>query len=876
MVVGEPGIGKTSVCEQLAAHAVAQGGLALTGHCSEEGSLSLPYLPFIEVMRSYVLARDPEGLRAGLGSSAADLARIVPEVRDKLGALPEPPAGDPDELRWRLLQAVAAFFRNVSQVQPLLIVLEDLHWADRGSLDLLTHLARNLDGARLLIIGTYRDVEVDRQHPLSGALGELRRGVSFGRVLLRGLGTPEVQQMLQAITGQSVPGSLAETIHRQTEGNPLFVQEVVRYLVEEGMLGQAGQTGSGSVTMSIPEGLRDVIGRRLSRLSPTCNRVLAVAAVIGRDFGLATLLELAGLSEDDLVTALEEATRIGILEDRSRPGVILYRFAHAFFKQMLYEEMIAPRRLRLHQQVAQTLERQYGSRLDEHAAELAEHFAQSTDLADLRKAVRYGELAAAQAMAVYAYSEAVRHLEQAIAVQEVLDPDDTLKRCDLLLALGESLMPAGEPMRVFDRVAEDALALAEAVGDRVRAWSACRAAMLGVMRYGAMASLGGRLGQPWVHRADKYAPPETPERAFADAALAYVAHGESQYGDLRRSRERALRLSAKFPETDSRLLAAHLTALVGGKQDFQTARIEIARSVMPSLTGRENLRLVGSTLSACAFLLLSHGDRAAAEALWQRIADLRVQTQDPTFATACLRIEAVRAMIEGRLEEVPALTQQMIDHAVGSGSLPVGAEVLLRTASLYLGQVPEAIKVLSGLPSTSLQNTLGELIFDAGQGRFDKARAALAEAAATLAPQMECAPITVLAEFLHASLAVGDAGLVERTMPYVERLGTELTHGSSGIHSAMGRLLGAAAALLGEPDKARGYYHQAIEVCTKVRFRPELALTRLQLAELLLDHYPAERAEAIAHLDFAIAECRYMQMAPSLERALRRRELLGE
>src|SRR5439155_9125499 len=141
MVVGEPGIGKTSVCEQVATYVTLRGGKPLIGHCYEEGSLSLPYLPFVEAMRSYVLAREPEGLKADLGSGAADVARIVSEVRDRAGVELRP-AGDPEDDRWRLLQAVSGFLRAAATVQPLLIILEDLHWADRGTLDLLVHLSR--------------------------------------------------------------------------------------------------------------------------------------------------------------------------------------------------------------------------------------------------------------------------------------------------------------------------------------------------------------------------------------------------------------------------------------------------------------------------------------------------------------------------------------------------------------------------------------------------------------------------------------------------------------------------------------------------------------------------------------------------------------
>src|SRR5439155_11684211 len=165
--------------------------------------------------------------------------------------------------------------------------------------------------------------------------------------------------------------------------------------------GRWQRTGSTPLELQIPEGLRDVIGRRLSRLSPECNQLLTVAAVIGREFRLDTLQQVAEVSEDAVLGPLEEALRVGVLEDQSRPGQVRYRFAHAFFRQTLYEELITPRRLRLHQRVARTLEAQYGNRLEEHAAELAEHFSQSSDPAELAKAVRYARLAANRALAVY-------------------------------------------------------------------------------------------------------------------------------------------------------------------------------------------------------------------------------------------------------------------------------------------------------------------------------------------------------------------------------------------------------------------------------------------------------------------------------------------
>jgi len=554
MVVGEPGIGKTALCEQLATYAALRGGKALVGHCYEEGSLTLPYLPFVEAMRSYVLARDPDGLKTDLGSGAAEVARIVSEIRDRLPVELRPP-GDPEEERWRLLQAVSGFLRNASSVQPLLLVLEDLHDADRGTLDLLLHLSRNLEGARLLIAGTYRDVEVDRGHPLSGALADLRRNSNFLRVPLRGLTAEEVQRMMASVAQRDIPWAFAELLHRQTEGNPLFVQEMLRYLVEEGLVaehqGALRRVGDESLAGRIPEGLRDVIGKRLSRLSEKTNQVLGVASVIGREFRLDVLQSVAGLTDDEMDTALEQAQERAIVEQRSSVGILLFRFTHAFFRQTLYEEIFASRRLRLHQQVARALERVYGRRVEDHAAELAEHFAQSTDPADLEKALYYSELAARRSLQVFAYGDAVRQLDGALKLQEVLDPDNAVKRCDLLLAMAEALLPTEEPGRVTEVVAPEAFDLAERAGDDARAAGGAVLAVEALLRTGGPTA--ARTTRPeyqeWAGRADRHAPAGSISRVYADVYMGM--------GTIYRSREEGhgfLRRGAALAEelTDNR------------------------------------------------------------------------------------------------------------------------------------------------------------------------------------------------------------------------------------------------------------------------------------------------------------------------------------
>ena len=230
-------------------------------------------------MRSYVLSREPAALRADLGTGAADVARIVSEVRDRAGSRAARPTGDPEDDRWRLLQAVdRASCATPRRVQPLLLVLEDLHGADRGTLDLLLHLARNLEGARLLVVGTYRDVEVDRAHPLSGALAELRRAAPVRRAAAaRAEPWTRCTHDRAHSAARRCRRRWSRAVHRQTEGNPLFVQEVLRYLVEEGLVVREERplrrpSGDDALREQIPEGLRDVIGKRLSRLSAECNR----------------------------------------------------------------------------------------------------------------------------------------------------------------------------------------------------------------------------------------------------------------------------------------------------------------------------------------------------------------------------------------------------------------------------------------------------------------------------------------------------------------------------------------------------------------------------------------------------------------------------
>jgi len=861
-------------------------------------------------MRSYVLAREPEPLRRELGSGAGEVARIVSEVRDRLQIDPPGFAADPKEERYRLFHAVTSFLRNAAAVQPLAIVLEDLHDVDRGTLELLLHLSRNLAGARLLVIGTYRDVEVDRSHPLSGALAELRRGAGFTRVPLRGLTVDEVHRMYEAIRGNSVPWTQAELVHRQTEGNPLFVQEVLRYLVEEGLVVREGgryvRTDDRPDENLIPEGLRDVVGKRLSRLSERANQVLSLAAVMGRDFRLDVLQEVAGLPEEDLYQALEEASERAVVEQRQALGTVAFRFTHAFFRQTLYEEIFVPRRIRLHQQVGRALETVYGRRLEEHAAELAEHFVQSTEHEDLEKALRYCELAAQRASAVYAFGEATRHLEQALKVQEVLDADDKLKRCDLLTALAEALTPAGESARAIDPVAEEAFALAVAQGDKHRAARASLSTFDALMNLGGNGpqGWGGPLGERWATRIEESSEVGTRERVRADYVLARQAWATGDTAKAwemsRRAVERARDLGDPAVFAQSAEWALYGQAI---PPEGQAERLLLAEEVSAlDAVARGEAR--GHFFLGLSFAYLTSGNRERADECL-RLARQGLSTTGDGFSRInVLGIDALLATLAGRLEDAAGVGRPMeaIAERFGIGASGQPVSIFTRRPLLYLGRFQEALDAVPQSPnllaaggSWSAQRAL----FLAHMGKTEEATDLLGRLlnARDFGIGGDGTNFSVLCPMLEAAVLVRH---VEVATVLSGRLApiSHLLHTEAYMMNCVGRLTGAAALMLGRPEEARGYYDQALEVCTRARHRPEIALTRLEIAELLLEagamnRAPARprgtraglkptptgptgngRSAALQLLDFAIGEFRVMKMQPSLERALRHKELL--
>ncbi len=448
LVSGEPGIGKTRLVTEVVRIAHDRGAIVLWGRCDED--LGAPYAPYAEALRQYVAACPPDRVRAELGPLGGELVRIVPELTARVPGLAEPMRADADTERFRLFDSVADLLSEISASQPVVLVLDDVHWADKPSLVLLRHLLRSSTPMRLFVLATYRDTDLDRSHPLAEVLADLRRQPGVERLDLQGLDEGEITSLMSKTAGHDLdaPGlDLAHMLHTETEGNPFFVGEVLRHLAESGAIVQHdGRWTAGLQGVGIPEGIREVIGRRLSRLSDDVNRALAVAAVIGPTFDLATVEGAGGPTGDALFDALDEATQHSLIREvPGAPG--RYAFAHALMRSALYEELTTNRKVRMHWKVGEVLETRFASHLDAHLDELAYHFGEGALAGDPVKAVDYARRAGERAMADLAFEAAAAHFEGALGSLELVDDASAATRCDLMIERARALNLAGDGQR---------------------------------------------------------------------------------------------------------------------------------------------------------------------------------------------------------------------------------------------------------------------------------------------------------------------------------------------------------------------------------------------------------------------------------------------
>jgi len=412
LIAGEPGIGKTRLAEEFAVYASLRGACVLTGQCFEEASA--PYGPFVEALRQYARGIEDDALREQMGEGAPEIATLVADVRRRLPEVGEALSLEAEGERLRLFESVTTFVKNAAKARPLLVVVEDLHWADKPSLLVLQYLLRGIADARVLVIGTYRDVDVDRDHPLAETLAALARQQNYRRVSLHGLSEGDVEELLLAIeSSEEIRGGgqpLSATLYQETEGNPFFMHEVLSHLVEEGKLYREGgrwrSTAIDGSELSIPGSVREVIGRRLSHLSDACGSMLTTASAMTGRFSWEELRAVSGDDEGALLDLLDEALANQLIVERKKDQEGTYDFTHALIRQSLYEVISTPRKVLLHGRIAEALEELYAAEVETHLPTLAYHFSQGARGGSADKAIGYAVRAAERALAQAAFEEA--------------------------------------------------------------------------------------------------------------------------------------------------------------------------------------------------------------------------------------------------------------------------------------------------------------------------------------------------------------------------------------------------------------------------------------------------------------------------------------
>jgi len=458
LLAGEPGIGKTRLLAEAAERAAAQGWLVLCGRAYESEGIP-PYLPFTEALRQHVKACPPGDLRAQLGRGAAEVALLVPELLERVPGLEPSPPLSQDE-RYRLFEGVAGFLLNAANAYPpgLLLVVDDLHWADQATLLLLQHLARRLSEAPLLVAATCRTTEVDRSRPFTDILAQMHRERLCEQLDVGPFTTEEAGQLIGRLAGADPSPQVVVSVHRRTGGNPFFLEEAVRHLVAEGR--DLAEEQALPADSGVPETVRQVIGSRLSRLQPETLRTLQTASALGDPFSFDTLAAAVGVGLAPLLDALDEASACGFVREEGSGD---YHFSHALVRETVYAGLSAPRRAVLHAQVAEKLEALFRANAAAHAEELAHHFLLGGRRGDLAKAMGYALQAAERATRQTAFEEALQYYKMALDAHERSGEQDEVRRCEILLALATATFKAGDWDRC-DEINLDAAEAARAAG----------------------------------------------------------------------------------------------------------------------------------------------------------------------------------------------------------------------------------------------------------------------------------------------------------------------------------------------------------------------------------------------------------------------------
>lgn len=864
MLSGEAGIGKTRLAQEAATLAVRRGMLTLWGRCLEEPGAP-PFLPWTRAMQGCLRACRDERLPALLGRDAAAATEIAPELAERLPPGTAVPAiGEGDQARFRLFAAVAHFWRQVATVRPLLLILDNLHWADASSLRLLAFVAQELAESRIVLLGSYREVDVSRQHPLAATLAELLNTRQFSRLPLHGLSLEETERMVAAASTVTPPPAVIATMYRRTEGNPLYLVETLRFL--QGSCGADPHAAAAQVE-TVPGGIRAVIGRRLNQLSTPCCELLAIAACIGRHFDLPLLAELAGAEgETELLGRLDEALAHRIIEV-SPPGA-QYQFSHVLIREVLYDELPAARRVALHGRIAESLQARQAGDPDAVLAPLAYHAAAALPVGSPPRALDIAQRAAAQAVTVMAYEEALRCYRLALQLQERWLPAERARHGALLLALGAVQMHAGENDAGAATFME-AATLARALGD---AELFARAA-LGFENNGWRISRPGEEAAALLEEAlatsDRF---DAALRVDLLAALcrACIFCGRQEQANAAQRNAVALARKLPMPQPLFKALAAILPAR--GYPEQLDERLRCACEAFEVAERAGHLEWVDALTGWYFGDLVEKGSLDAARSLAQVHARVADAIRQPFMQAMGLASLTLLAAYEGRFADSERLAGEtftlgqrfLAANAQGAYSLQI---FVLRRQQGRLGEV---LPVLRGLVGSVPRNSLwqpGLALICAELDLHEPAR----EAYETLADDgfagiaRDGMWLTNIVFAAEVCARLGDlpraATLYRLLAPYAGR--NVVTGTNIACFGAVDRYRGMLAALMGDDENAAAHFTAAAALDEQGGSRPWLAHSRFEWARWMgrRSGNGCDMAAAASQLDAALAIARELGMA---------------
>jgi tetratricopeptide (TPR) repeat protein len=857
LLSGDPGIGKSRLADELASAARARGAVILWGRCWEAGGAQA-YWPWIQAIRGHLRGTDSDQDPLAAPAAAA-LAQLAPELDPAHATTGATPASDesPEVARFRLFDAVTGCLVQAASRQPIVLLLDDLHAADVPSLLLLQRLTVELDRTPLLVVGAYRDLDLDRDHPLISTVADLVRHPATRRLHLGGLDLPEVATYVESVTGIRPSPAVAAAIHRETEGNALFLGEVARLAAAEGRLEDADPA---YWERAIPPGVRATIGLRINRLSKECARVLSIASVLGREFALDVLEALSGLDRDELAEVMDEAavSRVAA-EVPGGPG--RWQFAHVLIRDTLYDELPPSQRARLHARAADALAGAWPD-AGSHLAELAHHACLGAlDPADPRP-VELARRAGEQALGRLAYEEAVRLWRMALQALDRRDVPGERERLDLLLAIGDASMRAGDAdggKRTF----LDAAAVARRLGadeDLGRA----------ALGYGgrfvwARASWDVHVVPLLEEAIARLGDQQSPLRARLLARLSGALRDE-----VVRDRREALSAEAVAMARGLGDRAALAYALDGRYSaiwgpDTTDERMGIAEEMLEIAAAVGDAERTFQGRHYRLQVLLEHGDLVSARRDLEQNAPIAEALHQPAQRWYLASMRALLALLEGRFDDAERHIADAYEHGRAAESMHATGTVRLQRYALRREQgraaevadeIDEAADAYWFWPwaraaAMHLRAEVGDL--DAARHAFD-----VCAARRFTDWPLDNDWLFGMSLFADVCTALADsdraAALYELLAPYEDRLAMAHPIASTG---SVARSLGTLATTMGRFDDAEAHLEAALAANTRWGARPWVAHTLHDLVALLAArdgpgdaaraHDALRRSAALAH-----------------------------